>query len=249
MRVKRKVSKSLITRGVLGTARFIVYATWNFLKSLRPSSRRQTLNMVEKDLEFDRKYGTDTVGIIPMSNLDVQSQNWIYGGVYQAILPSAFNEVMQNLNIIDNDFTFIDFGSGKGRAVLLASAFEFKKIIGIEFSKELVSIAENNLKIFPEIEKKCKNIEFVCIDAVKYELPLEPLMLYFYNPFEKIIMDIIANNVLESFNECRRRIIVVYFTPFYSGAWDSLNFLKKIKATPNVCVYDTNHACLPVKTK
>jgi tRNA1(Val) A37 N6-methylase TrmN6 len=35
------------------------------------------------------------------------------------------------------DYTFIDFGSGKGRALLMAADLQFKSLIGIELRKEL----------------------------------------------------------------------------------------------------------------
>lgn len=33
------------------------------------------------------------------------------------------------------DYDFLDFGSGKGRTLLMAASFPFKKITGVEFSK------------------------------------------------------------------------------------------------------------------
>ena len=54
-----------------------------------------------------------------------------------AIEPARFRKVLASLQIAFHDYTFIDFGSGKGRALLLASEFPFKRIIGLEFSPEL----------------------------------------------------------------------------------------------------------------
>jgi tRNA G46 methylase TrmB len=45
--------------------------------------------------------------------------------------------MVSRLNISFEDFTFFDFGSGKGRALHLASEFPFKNIIGVEFSSKL----------------------------------------------------------------------------------------------------------------
>lgn len=45
-------------------------------------------------------------------------------------------------------FTFIDFGAGMGRVLLMASERPFRKIIGVEFARELITIAENNLRSY-----------------------------------------------------------------------------------------------------
>jgi hypothetical protein len=86
---------------------------------------------------FDEKYGTDTGGIREIRTLDA------------AILPSACRAVrygssgeegvrasLEKLNINPKDFTFIDFGSGKGRVLLIAAGLPFRAVVGIEFSRD-----------------------------------------------------------------------------------------------------------------
>ena len=40
---------------------------------------------------------------------------------------------------------FVDYGAGKGRTVVLASTYQFKRVIGVELAPELAAIAEENL--------------------------------------------------------------------------------------------------------
>jgi hypothetical protein len=43
---------------------------------------------------------------------------------------TVFKQIMSRLTIRFGEFELIDFGSGKGRVLLLASGYGFKKIIG-----------------------------------------------------------------------------------------------------------------------
>lgn len=192
-------------------------------------------------MEFDSKYGVTTAGIIPLSNLDIKCSNWIYGSKYQAISHVDFGCLLEPLDLLYEEFVFVDLGSGKGRAILMASSLPFKKIVGVEFSKELASIAEDNLSRYSEDLMNCKNIELICMDAVKYIFPEDPLVLYLYNPFDSSVMAHVVNNIAESFQKKPRRIVVLYFTPqcACTELWDNVKFQKKVKASKELCIYDT----------
>ncbi len=117
-------------------------------------------------------------------------------------------------------------------------------------SLELLSIADDNLCRYGEDAKHCKNIELICMDAAKYIFPDDPLVLYLYNPFEYSVMAQVVNNLTASFLKQPRRIIVLYFTPQCADLWDRVGFLKKVKASNGLCIYDalmdSDHFCLPL---
>jgi hypothetical protein len=96
--------------------------------------------------EFDRAHGVDTDGRFGgwtyLSDLDIHSANWIDGHDYFPIEPDRFQRVLESFDIALEGLTFIDFGSGKGRTLLMASEYPF---IGLEFSPELHRIAESNI--------------------------------------------------------------------------------------------------------
>jgi hypothetical protein len=236
--LKREAQKTIKLRGVIGTlcaaARFIYFRLRRLI-----SKNKNVKTKLEADLNFDSKYGVNTSGIIRLSSLDIEDKNWIYGIYYEPINHVQFNELLAELDISYEQYVFIDFGSGKGRAVLLASALPFKKIIGIEFSKEFTSIAEKNLGLYPEEEMRCKNIELICMDAVEYDLPDEQLVLYFNNPFRGPVMQQVIDNVRTSYRKKRRRIIVLYLYPFDAKLWNNVEFLETVKSTPELRFYDT----------
>jgi SAM-dependent methyltransferase len=113
---------------------------------------------------------------------NIPSSNWIDGNDYVAIEPIRFNHVLAGLDIAFEDYTFVDFGSGKGRALLLASEFPFRRILGLEFSPELHQTAEENFRRYNSATQKCRDIQSLNVDFADYALPLEASVLFFFHP-------------------------------------------------------------------
>jgi len=239
IKIINQIRRSFLKRGAIGTLYLIMSKLINQVKNLA-SSRRQAIKLHrEKDLEFDIKYGVDTSGIIPQSELGIDSSNQIFGVRYEPISNIDFRQLLEDFSLRYEEYVFIDLGSGKGRAILLASSLPFKKIIGVEYSDELNSIAKNNIHLYSG-ERKCMDIELICMDAAKFVFPKDDsLVLFLYNPFEKPVMERVINNLTASFHEHQRRIIVLYFNPQCADIWDNISFLKKKKAMKELCIYDS----------
>ena len=73
-------------------------------------------------------------------------------------------------------------GSGKGRVLLLASEYPYKKIIGVEISNRLHHIAEKNFETWTNAQQKCRDLQSICSDAREYQFPKGPLVLFFLRP-------------------------------------------------------------------
>lgn len=167
--------------------------------------------------EFDRTYGVDTDGKFDgwthLSDLDIASPNWIDGNDYAAIEPVRFNFILQSLGRTFEDYTFVDFGSGKGRALLLASEFPFRRIIGLEFSGELHQIAERNILQYQSTSQKGHNVESRNEDFVDFLLPKEPLILYFFDPCKLPVLSKVMAHVCESLVVDPRPLYLIYVAP------------------------------------
>ena len=150
------------------------------------------------DREYDRRHGVDTAGVVRLHDLSFESENKAMGNRYEATTPDGFRDRLQRLDLGEGELTFIDLGSGKGRALLLASEFPFKRIIGVEFSPELTEVAERNAERYRGDAQRCREFELVCEDATTYELPDEPTVLYIYNSFEEPVMRAALHNVRRS---------------------------------------------------
>jgi len=221
-----RIRKSFEERGVLVTLTRSVLLPFHLLREYW-SARR--LPRERRTSEFDQRYGVDTEGDIDgwtyLSDLNISSSNWIHGKNYAAIEPERFRALMAALPINFSDFTFVDFGSGKGRALLLASEYPFKKILGLEFSPELHDVALANIRRYRNDAQKCMAIESRVMDFVQFGFPSEPLVLYFFDPSDARVIGQVMKNLERSVRDHPREVYVAYVGP---GAAELPHFLNAV---------------------
>ncbi len=183
----------------------VVEKIYNLLKKLA--------NRVKSHDPFDHKYGTDTAGELQIKDANVPDSQTKSGAQLYWATPERIDRYLLNsLEIEYSQYTFIDFGSGKGRVLLVASSYPFRQIIGVEFVPELHEIAENNIRHYKAPDQKCQSISSVCMDATKFTLPKTPLVLHFYHPF-KSQSDILAQvigRIDQSLTANPRPVWIVY---------------------------------------
>ncbi len=194
---------------------------------------------IYRDRQFDWKYGVETRSRASLGDLDINYESKRFGRNYGPSDPVIFKEMLSCLKIKYEDFTFIDFGSGKGRAILMASELPFKRIIGIEFSAKLNEVARNNISYYKSRTQKCRDLELIESDAAAYQIPKEREVLYFNNPFNEPIMAKILANIQRSLKEHSREIFVAYSygTPEMDKFLESSGFLRKVASTYQYFIY------------
>jgi len=218
-----QVHNSIRERGVKRTLLAILLFILRTIKEYPSNHRRKRL-----DLFFDRKFGTNTAGRVELDDLHIESNNKEFGFRYQGVLPDIFREMMSKLPIKYENFVFIDFGSGKGRALLLAAEYPFRRIIGIEFSLDLYSIALSNIKLYKNPMQKCFSLECEHKDVIQYSLPADNLICYLYNPFDEKVLSLVLDNIKKSLTEYPRELFVVYRHPAFDELLFNCGFLEKI---------------------
>jgi len=193
-----------------------------------------------RDVEFDRSWGVHTCGRVTPNKSDVVGANWVHGAEYQGSNPVALEEVLRELPIPYDQFTFVDLGSGKGRALLVAARFPFRRILGVEYSAPLNDIAQRNLSCFPPAALRCPEIAVVCADAASVPIPDGPLVLFLFNPFERPVMTAVVDNVVTSFQQQPRRILVLYSNPVCADVWRNARGFQEIPSSRKwLAMYDT----------
>jgi predicted RNA methylase len=169
----------------------------------------------DADIAFDTAHGTKTGGIEEIYGYQIVGNNARHGLSHIASDPALFPEMMAGLKIDFATFTFIDLGSGKGRALMLAAAYPFRRIVGVEFAAELHRAAEANLAALARIQSPDMRIELVHGDAAAYELPSEPLIIYLFNPFGSVIVRRVAEKAMASWQAIPRPMYVLYANPYH----------------------------------
>jgi hypothetical protein len=181
----------------------------NALRGFLPSSKKRT----SRKNPFDLRYGTDTSGIVRIASMDVTSPNYVYARYYKASAIEDLQTALQNLPVDHERFTFVDFGSGKGLALMAAAFYPFRRIVGVEFAADLHRIAKSNLEKFKAPERKCNTVESVHAEATEWAIPLDPLVCYFYEPFEAPVLAQVVGNLERSYAEGARSILILYHQP------------------------------------
>jgi SAM-dependent methyltransferase len=138
----------------------------------------------------------------------------------------TIRKALKNLNLSWRDEVFVDYGSGKGRVVIFAATYPFRKVLGVEFSPELSAIAQQNIR---KVEKKlkCHDIEIITADAGSFDLPNEASVLFLYNPFSGDLLKKVFDKIRTSLNRVPRKLLIVYKNPKHLNTANDLDWLEK----------------------
>ncbi|MGI9289950.1 MAG: SAM-dependent methyltransferase [Gammaproteobacteria bacterium] len=161
------------------------------------------------DRSFDRRHGTDTGGMVPTQDLDIddESTKW-QSNLYLGSPDRVTRHLIRSLDIDPADYTFVDYGSGKGRVLFAAAEFPFKKVVGVEISQALHEVAERNQLLYVGAPLQSE-IALWCGDAREFRLPEGNLILHMYHPFGPDILKDMLQLIQDS-DEPGRRILVPY---------------------------------------
>jgi hypothetical protein len=174
---------------------------------------------------FDWRHNVETCGIT------LQKSGGIGCVQYAATHPRTISAMLRDLDIRHQEFVFIDIGSGKGRVLLGASEYPFKRVSGIEIDQSLHEIAMRNITQYRSATKRCPDVESVCCDATEYEFPPEPTVLYLFNPFGPEVADRVFENLAKSLNEHPREIILINLGARLEPCIGRLGGIRLIKQT------------------
>ena len=102
----------------------------------------------------------------------------------------------------------LDFGCGKGGAVLTMCGFPFSEIVGLDISPELAAIAEANSR-----RAHTTRVKFVQADAASYQDLDRFTHLYMFNPFPCRVVEAVCENVKASLVRRERKLTLIYKNP------------------------------------
>lgn len=189
--------------------------TYNSFRDKGLSRTFQSMVSVLEDFYFEMKYGISTSSIVKREDLDISEASKEHSHEYKPTRIRHFRLLIKALKLPENS-VFVDMGSGKGRVLLKASLYKFKRITGVEISSQLCEIAKNNISKFEKILNRNLNVEIVNEDVLKYEIKNDENVFYFYNPFDTYIMEIILERIIKSITENPRKVWLIFnnFSPF-----------------------------------
>jgi hypothetical protein len=169
-----------------------------------------------RSLRWDWQHNVTTRHRIPRSKLDLSGPSALEAQFYEASDTKCLPRLLRKLDISYQDWTFVDLGAGKGKTMFLASAFPFARILGVELSPILASVAEKNCQTFKGTSGASNRLEIRCEDAADFIFPNEPLVIYMFNPFGEEVLARVLANLERSTQQQPRPVFLIYYNPSHS---------------------------------
>jgi SAM-dependent methyltransferase len=220
--------------GRLAATRQLLAALWEFVLDSTPERRRQRYG----DAEYDWEYRVNTTSA---------ALGWrerlvgVFHSPYQPTESVLFHEMLEALrqqsHLDFHDFVFVDLGSGKGRTLLMASDYPFRRIVGVELLPALHRAAQENLSKYRSDSQKCFALETICADATEFSFPAEPMVLFLFNPFPEAGLRRMIRNLEGSLQSRSRAVCVIYHNPLLKHVLSESAVLSKVGGTHQYAIY------------
>jgi hypothetical protein len=188
------------------------------------------------DHEVEPRFGVDTIQSMP-DDLRIRSTNKKWGVHYWPTPEHLFRNMLHFVQADLEDYVFVDMGAGEGLALLMASEYPFKRVIGVEYSEALAAIAQKNIAGYSSQTQRCRDLTCLCADASDFSFPPEPTVLYFYNPFQGKVMDRVIKNIELSLQRQPRNLWIVYYIPWEHRKFRRSRDLRIAESNWKFCVY------------
>lgn len=215
----------------------------HLLYSIKHRGFTNTCSMGLKEWQKERELGIRTFGAHAPAELSIEADSKMGGHLYQPSSSVIFEKAMNALPFNFSEKVFLDIGSGKGRALILAAEAGFKKVIGVEYASELNDIAHTNIET---VRDRFPNTEFVLDegDALTYSIPTEVDVIYLFNPFDEEALKGLIKMVKPAFS-VTKSVYLIYVHPVHCSVLESefgepIKVIKNWKGIPDVAVFSNS---------
>ena len=172
---------------------------------------------------FDRLHGTDTSRLLETYTPEGKPVHR-----YETASESAILSTLNSLPMELSDYTFIDLGCGKGKPLLIAAGYPFRRVIGVDISARCLAIARKNVS-------RCNldnRITLIVGDATEYVFPDGPLLVYLFNPFPGPIIEKVIGRLVQRLDETPDPITIVYMHPVNVDLIEKTSQFEKVIELP-----------------
>jgi SAM-dependent methyltransferase len=214
----------------------LLVALGEFLRDSTPQRRRQRYG----DAGFDWDHRVDTTSAV------VDWRDRLLGAFHSPYQPTdadLFHEMLEALreqtHIDFHDFVFVDLGSGKGRTLLMAADYPFRRIVGVELLPMLHQTAQKNINEYRSESQKCFALKSLCADATEFSFPPEPTLLYLFNPLPESGLRKVIANLEKSLRSHPREVYALYHNPLLEKVLSQSSSLRKLGGTHQYAMYKT----------
>jgi SAM-dependent methyltransferase len=214
-----------------------------------PTRPRDLLKLTQFPIHpFDQIHGVDTSGLVPAKHLVTGHANDEHVTAYYGVAPSILRTLIDRWretippHPISN-YTFIDIGAGKGRGLLVASEYRFRKVAGIELNPSLAAVARQNVAHWIGVHDADSTsaplapIEVIEQDALDFDFPSTPTLLFLFHPFEAPVLKQLLRRIDTQFAKRPNTLDILYVNAECANVLDrnpafAQLFLDNVKMSP-----------------
>jgi len=172
---------------------------------------------------FDLEFGVRTSGLIAGRHLKSGHSHDRHNTAYYGVAPSVFKSLLLHWRrshpaAPTRDYTFVDLGSGMGRAMLLASGLPFREVVGVELNPTLARIARKNAAAWHAAGRARAPMRVICGDAVEFRFPEGPCAAFLFNPFGAPVMRRLLRALAKGFAQRTGHLDLLYVNNEQEGA-------------------------------
>jgi SAM-dependent methyltransferase len=161
---------------------------------------------------LDIYYGTRTSGMLPpwliRSGKAADNHSTFYIGCQPSCLRAALTAIPEL-----HERSFVDIGCGKGRALIVASEFPFRRVLGVELVPGLEAVARRNAGVVRRRHPQRAAIETVLGDATNIPLPDGDLVIFFYHSFGRELFSRMLDRIADEVVGTSREMFLIYENP------------------------------------
>lgn len=170
---------------------------------------------------FDQMHGVETSGLVPAGHLVTGHPNDEHVTAYYGVAPSILRTLIDHWRDTPppepiRRYTFVDLGAGKGRAMLVASEFDFREVVGVELNPAMADAAQRNIDIWQashredETSPRLAPIHLYQQDALEFELPRTHTLLFLFHPFEAPVVRALLRRIETQFAKRPGALDILY---------------------------------------
>lgn len=177
------------------------------------------------DRQLDDDLPVSTADKVAVGDLGASGPNAPFAVEYAPTPSAVLDGLLADLPDPLDEFVFVDFGSGKGRVLLLAARRAFKGVVGVEFSPELHKAAQANIAHRGHQNR----VQSILSDATLFTIPDAPCVFYFYNPFGEQVLRAVLDNILQAYDRRPRPMFLIYLNPEHARLLESYPALQSVR--------------------
>lgn len=161
------------------------------------------------DRKIERHMFVPTAPTVPLAHVRVPHQLRRSGHDYR---PTPWHVFHWAMSLIPQPFkrlAFVDYGAGRGRVLLMASQYDFEKIVGAEVAAELHQDCLLNLAQYSRSFMKCRDVTCEHLSALRLDIPDQETVFFFHNPFDSEMTERVVDQIVRSYKQEPRRFYVI----------------------------------------